>query len=442
MNFESIASDKWQQALNICDVNLGEGKQQGNEIVFKNIFTNGQSYNSLRYLPHKEIFMNHCAIGSEMHLNPVKFISKYKNISQIEAYILLKKSLGEWKESFLPFGENNNKLIYSPIKKEINSEVVLGKFSSQFRTLQECWQNETYRKRCKLLTLISEKLENTKNLNASKKAKEWWESRSFDPKYITEGKKSFVLLESTEQLENLSCVKQMTLEEKYLTGIWTPHTKTGKPVLQWISKDYLVLFFCWNYIQDHLGKSELIVTGVRARYTSKQPTSNPKEVTLGIKHIKELEGFPASLGYYGLLISKYKKYTGSTWSQLNGCKDFTVILTEGCTDMLAGRHLIRDQNVIFATSGQIQSAMWNDHLRQIKDCKHLVIAFNNDTHSNKNTGQEIAQKTKEEALKYGIKNVDILPTELLNNCNDLNELLKKKKASGCPLEALINFCKG
>ena len=74
MNFESIASDKWQQALNICDVNLGEGKQQGNEIVFKNIFTNGQSYNSLRYLPHKEIFMNHCAIGSEMHLNPVKFI--------------------------------------------------------------------------------------------------------------------------------------------------------------------------------------------------------------------------------------------------------------------------------------------------------------------------------------------------------------------------------
>ena len=85
MNFESIASPDWVTALNICNVNLGEGIQQGSEYVFKNIFTGGKHYGSLRYLLHKQVFMNHCEIGSAMQLTPVKFIAKYKVVTEIEA---------------------------------------------------------------------------------------------------------------------------------------------------------------------------------------------------------------------------------------------------------------------------------------------------------------------------------------------------------------------
>ncbi|KAB8029879.1 hypothetical protein [Fluviispira multicolorata] len=196
------------------------------------------------------------------------------------------------------------------------------------------------------MTLISANLENTRNVHASSLAKDWWQDRGFDPQFIAANLKSYVLLESPQQLENLDCVKQMSIEEKYLTGIWKPHAITGKLDLQWISKDYLALFFCWNYLPNPVGNQNLVVTGIRARCTSKGPTQNPKEVTLGIKHIKALDGYPASLGYYGLLVPKVKETTHTSWSQLHGCQGFTVILTEGCCDMLAGRHLIRGSNTI------------------------------------------------------------------------------------------------
>ena len=38
MNFESIAFPNWATALNICNANLWEGIQKGNEYIFKKIF--------------------------------------------------------------------------------------------------------------------------------------------------------------------------------------------------------------------------------------------------------------------------------------------------------------------------------------------------------------------------------------------------------------------
>ena len=83
--------------------------------------------------------------------------------------------------------------------------------------------------------------------------------------------------------------------------------------------------------------------------------------------------------------------------------------------------------------------MWKDNLRLIRNCKRLIIAFNNDNKSKLNTGQELAIKTKEAAEQFGIKNVELFPIELLESCNDLNDLLKKKKASNSNLEAFKNY---
>lgn len=432
MNFASFASPEWVKALQICNIDLGYGIKEGNEIVFKNIFTGSQKYHSLRYLIRKQVFMNHCASGSEMHLTPVKLISKLTQISEKQAWILLQKELGKWKDFPSPTLISLNK--YKKENVPTNS-----KNYSEFRSFSECMQNEWYQKRCELLTLIAKELEFTKNKNASRQVLEWWEKRGFNLECAFYGKKSFVLLNSPEQLEKLNCVQNLTLEEKYLTGIWKPHAITNKPCLQWISKDYLALFFCWNYLYDSNGNAIEYVTGIRARYTNLQPTNQPKEVTLGIKHIPELERFPASIGYYGLLIPKALDHKNTSWLQYNGCENFTVILTEGCTDMLAGRHLLKRSDVIWATSGQIQSAMWKDNLRLIRNCKRLIIAFNNDNKSKLNTGQEIAFKTKEAAEQFGIKNVELFPIELLESCNDLNDLLKKKKASNSNLEAFKNY---
>ncbi|BBH53731.1 hypothetical protein [Fluviispira sanaruensis] len=78
MNFATIASPDWVTALNICNVNLGDGIRQGNEYVFKNIFIGSHSYHSLRYLPHKKVFKNHCERGSNMRLTTVRFICLYQ----------------------------------------------------------------------------------------------------------------------------------------------------------------------------------------------------------------------------------------------------------------------------------------------------------------------------------------------------------------------------
>jgi hypothetical protein len=52
-----------------------------------------------------------------------------------------------------------------------------------------------------------------------------------------------------------------------------------------------------------------------------------------------------------------------------------------------------------------------------------------------NTGQTLAKELRDAAVEYGLQRVELLPTECLEGCNDLNDLLKKRikeKASGAP----------
>jgi hypothetical protein len=115
------------------------------------------------------------------------------------------------------------------------------------------------------------------------------------------------------------------------------------------------------------------------------------------------------------------------------------------TDAIAGDQLFklerpsvsaeRYSDVLFLSTGQIQTSSWLANLKLLRNCRRLIIAFNNDSHKSKNTGQMNAIRLKEIAEKFGLDCVDLLPVECLEGCNDLNDLLRKRRkeiTSGAP----------
>jgi len=244
------------------------------------------------------------------------------------------------------------------------------------------------------------------------------------------------------QLHSLSEKLGWSDEERLLSGLWRRAAK-GWLHTNWVGHDYTVLFPIWSPIRSGFSVSYW-VTGVRARKTSKR-SIGPKEVVLKTRELEGNHQFPSSLGWSGLFRHSRGFARSPPQAVLDGCDDLTVVLTEGITDAIAGDQLLSLEShpekttqlsqVLFVSTGQIQTSSWASNLSLLSNCKRLIIAFNDDSTALKNTGQFTATRLREVALNQGFLWVDLLPVECLEGCNDLNDLLRKRRkeiASGAP----------
>ena len=227
-----------------------------------------------------------------------------------------------------------------------------------------------------------------------------------------------------------------------MSGLWRADAE-GNLQFNWVGPSYAVLFPVWTPIRHGFTWSYR-VTGLRVRKTFGQEES-PKEVVLRPQGLDSSVQLPSSLGFAGLFRHSRGFTRSHSQDVLEACDGKTVVLTEGMTDAIAGDQLYRIErpsviaerysDVLFVSTWQIQTSSWLANLQLLRNCRRLIIAFNDDSHKSKNTGQTNAIRLKEIAEDFGLACVDLLPVECLEGCNDLNDLLRKRRkeiTSGAP----------
>lgn len=114
---------------------------------------------------------------------------------------------------------------------------------------------------------------------------------------------------------------------------------------------------------------------------------------------------------------------------VEGCKDLVVFLVEGATDYLAAQELVFKhfilgteilKKIIILAVGGVNNAACTENIRMIKDCEHLIVAFDNDK-----AGDFACEQMFAMAIKSSIKTISRYT--LPNGIKDLNELLISKK---------------
>jgi hypothetical protein len=254
--------------------------------------------------------------------------------------------------------------------------------------------------------------------------------RGFDQSYVDFPNDHFVLLNSAKELEQAAAELDLSSEEKLISTFW--HLDDDERIyLPWVSSGFLMLFFAWIPVlrEDHV---DWQVSGVRLRQIF--PTSSgPKEVALSTSGIDALSGTPSTMGFFGHL-----NYIGNMYTPVDEIFGFgrgqTIVLTEGCTDMMAAKILLareterrrKTRKTTVISTGQIQTAFWPCNLSLIRNCDRLIIAFNNDSQKTTNTGQENAERLRKRCIELGFKRVEELPPSTLEGCNDINDLLRKR----------------
>lgn len=447
--FDNVANSDWLLALKITCLSFGPGKRDGREVVFENPLDPDGKCHSFRFLPERQIFMDHHQVGSDMYVTPARFIAHSLGISSKESWKKLKQAKGEWIDN--PRDAHNAKTLAKlglggllniarpdlapAVRAALESAVP--KFR-ELRSLATCLENDSYRRTTELRTALIEKmLENRNNsaFQAHPKALDWWKSRGFDEVQLGKFGMCILMLsrDGTSELERIANDLGWGSEERIASTLWRP-SQNGGVWLCWLGDDYLVLFPCWSAYK--IGDSwKYFVTGIRVRRTT-NGGDQPKEPVLSCKNIAGLEDFPASLGFYCLHGGLEPISEDGSLAPEFRIKGSTVILTEGISDAIAGDQLFRMDHPtgygpifsapIFVSTGQIQCAKWTENLNVIRNCGRLIIAFNDDVSKSVNTGQRCAGDVSSAAIQYGIKRVEQLPAGCLEGCNDLNDLLRKR----------------
>lgn len=444
--------------MRVTGVSIGAGRREGKEIVFENpIEPDGKSH-SFRFLPEQQVFMDHHRLAADMLVTPTIFVARCLGVSPKDAWLRLKKESGDWisnrrvyrsKSVLTKLGLGSS--IGEWLSRAETSPSSTGKMPRQEANgkycLQDLYSNLEFRRVLELRTdLLRELMRQCvrEDFRCNPSAKSWLESRGFEFQGLADLMPDCVPLglNPSGQLNSASEILGWNKEQRLLSGLWRADGD-GQLQHNWVGYDYSVLFPVWTPIR-HGCVWSYFVTGLRIRKTSRQNDS-PKEVVLKPQGLSSTVHLPGSVGFSGLFRHNRGFEISPQQDVLDGCAGKTVVLTEGITDALAGDQLFRleqpsllekkQSEVLFLSTGQIQTSSWAVNLRLLSKCRRLIIAFNNDSHKANNTGQENAFRLFELARKFGLAAVDLLPVECLEGCNDLNDLLRKRRkeiASGAP----------
>jgi hypothetical protein len=459
VSFQSIASSEWLVAERLSGLILGMGRQEGREVVFENPFERDGKRHSFRFLVDHQVFMDHHQLASDMRVTPASFLAKALRISTSEAWKQLKVQSGQWIHNRAIYrsasvlkklgfgsglGEYDGKLVTQP---ESSSKPEVGRLNPEVVGLEQLFGNQDYCRILQLRTVLFRALMNKVEVGGNgvhPDAIQWLRSRGFVFQDYSEMLPDCIPLsrEPVSQLYSLSEKLGWSNEERLLSGLWRRADRGGLQT-NWIGHEYTVLFPIWSPIRSGFSCAYW-VTGVRARKTS-DCSRGPKEVVLNSRGLDGSHKFPSSLGWSGLFRHSRGFERSPPQAVLAGCDGLTVVLTEGITDAIAGvqllsleshpEHASRVSQVLFVSTGQIQTSSLASNLSLLGKCRRLIIAFNDDSTAAKNTGQFNATRLREVALNQGFLWVDILPVECLEGCNDLNDLLRKRRkeiASGAP----------
>lgn len=458
VDFASVASAEWLAALRICGVAIGDGRREGSEVVFENPLEPDGKRHSFRFLCDDQVFMDHHRLAADMLVTPSIFVSRYLNISPKDAWIRLKRESGGWisdKRAYrsktvlskLGFGDGLGEWLQSPSAGSVFERTSTRPQARGEYCLQRLYSNSTFRRILELRTeLLHELMDQCRGsgFRCSPAAERWLAARGFAFAELADLLPDCVPLglNPCQQLNSASEILGWNNEQRLLSGLWRVDDE-GNLQFNWVGHSHSVLFPVWTPIK-HGCTWSYFVTGIRVRKTFGQDAS-PKEVVLKPQGLDSSIQMPSSLGFSGLFRHSRGFTRSHSQDVLEACDGKTVVLTEGMTDAIAGDQLFRLErpsvvaerysDVLFLSTGQIQTSTWLPNLKLLRNCRRLIIAFNDDSHKSKNTGQTNAIRLKEIAEDFGLPCVDLLPVECLEGCNDLNDLLRKRRkeiTSGAP----------
>ena len=281
-----------------------------------------------------------------------------------------------------------------------------------------CLKNSLWQKRMNILTEFYDYISTRVNENDDyTQVFNWIQNRGFDFNFLI-GKdfwnSNFLILNNSylEEFKNkigIEALKQIELIKS-----------NGQ--FSWLGDNYNLAFPCWYpLLNKETNNTEWKVTSLKIRNTGALTEKSVKEVELVLPKSLKDQNIPSSLGFYGL------KYWADIYPQvLNQCEGLTVYITEGPTDMIAGFHLLnKNENTIVLSAGSIQKVMHANNLKLIKNCRKIVVAFDNDV-----AGRNATVKLIEAARKNGIHNISTLKF-LDPEIKDLNDILKKVDFKEC-----------
>lgn len=253
-------------------------------------------------------------------------------------------------------------------------------------TFQECMQNEEFKTRREIINFITEFLyEKTMQKIWSRKIPSkiaaWLNLRGFEISRL------LIRFERCEVLFVLD-VEEMTnlIKDKFASWEKT-NLFMQNGLLKWFGIDYAVAFPISN---------EEGVTSMRLRNVNVKISKNsPKDIEL-----PAIENLANGFGFMG-----YQQISNET----------IVYLTEGAPDMIAGFHLFTGENDIVMSTGNVKKMSFEHNLRLLKDCKRLVLCFDNDE-----VGDDTTLKVARAAKLLGIQNIAKFN---LQGHKDLNDYL-------------------
>jgi hypothetical protein len=417
--FSSVANEEWLLACAITGHDFGTGIPTGNEITFQHYRDHSESGGAFRFLPRDQIFMNHHEVGARMCLTPARFVSEMLSLPLTMVLKMFGSASNQRPDLSLAVPK-----VQTRLKKQRAS-----------RNLADLMLIQGYRQRVERLTSLFNLLEAGPTPTNTTASTWWTEKRNLSARSLRSATRRAAVVCSAADLDSAAAELGWNDGAKLASSLWR-RANNGRVYVAWVSANRQILWPCWNVVCEN-GTHRMVVTGVRSRWTAMHKSNEPKEVAVSVKHCADHQHAPATLGLFGLL----KSIIGDspTQAQMQGCPNFTVVLCEGVIETFAGEELMAIEQpqlcpllkseIIFVSAGSIGCALWEENLRHIQNCKRLVIAFNDDsTRSQKNTGYDAAQRVAQRAKDIGISRVDIMSRACLEGVNDLNDLLRKRKA--------------
>ena len=188
--------------------------------------------------------------GEDIHVTPEKFISKLLQITEKEAWRLIKQSSGEW--------INCNQ--YAP-QKQTQHQKPVEKARKEF-SLDDGLKNESYLTRLAIFSDLIGQLNQVGSTQKrySNRVLNFFNNRAYDVELILTYKDLFQLYD----LNTVQCSRKKFSNEQFI--------QSGLVKLNlhfyWLGSDYSLFFPCWYpYFIKNLNETHWFVTGIRLRYT-------------------------------------------------------------------------------------------------------------------------------------------------------------------------------
>ncbi len=373
-------------------------------------------------------------------VTPARFLARCLGISEENAFRIIQRQLRttiDWGE----FGASvvSHKALPPASKPIARTSPVKAENPCTNGSLITFNEHKPFRMRVNLLTDFVFALSNN-SVQPSQIELEWVRGRCWPRSWAQSHFRTHIFLGQNpkELMERIANLLGWNDEKRIASTLWS-RGRDGKPAPFWWGNDYRILFPLWMPLQV-APKVEWIVTGYRIRRVTPAVPGGPgKEMQCTIKHIPELKGYPSQVGYFGLF-----RENSPSEDRIDGARGYTIILTEGLSDMFAGRrllaldmqNLVGKEPVAFVTAGSISENTRQFNLPWLRNANRIIVAYNDDSVKGGTTGQKSAIKAKAKLLAAGLP-AEILPQEALEGLNDLNDLLKKRVSDGVRCDSLF-----